>query len=269
MPASHNQKSMNTAVVLAEHPAEGVGLIRINRTEARNALSMEVRELIARYVVEMSEDSAVRCIVLRGNEKVFASGADIREMAVLGTIDKLSHDARKKKYWRAITDCPKPVVAAVNGYALGGGCELAMSCDIIIAGESAKFGQPEVKIGVIPGSGGTQRFLRAVGKYKAMRYVLTGDVFDARQASDMGLVSEVVPDAEVEKYAVGMATRIAELSPLAIQQAKEAMLRGMDSPLETALVLEAKAGQILFSSMDQKEGANAFLEKRKPRFQGK
>ena len=128
---------------------------------------------------------------------------------------------------------------------------------------------PEVKIGVIPGSGGTQRFLRAVGKYKAMRYVLTGDVFDARQASDMGLVSEVVPDAEVEKYAVGMATRIAELSPLAIQQAKEAMLRGMDSPLETALVLEAKAGQILFSSMDQKEGANAFLEKRKPRFQGK
>jgi enoyl-CoA hydratase len=258
---------MTVPVVIVERPAGGVGLIRINRPEARNALNMEVRRLIAQHLAEMGEDEATRCVVLTGNEKGFAAGADIKEMAGAGTIDMLLRGTHK--LWRAIAACPKPVIAAVNGFALGGGCELAMTCDIIIAGESARFGQPEVKIGIIPGGGGTQRLARAVGKYKAMRYILTGDLFGAEEAFRMGLVSEVVPDAEVEQRALELARQIAELSPLAVQQAKEAVLRGMDAALETGLALETKAIQILFSSQDQKEGMAAFIEKRKPKFQGK
>ena len=253
--------------VLIERPAEGVALIRINRPEARNALNIEVRKLIAKHLTEMGEDDAIRCIVLTGNDKSFAAGADIKEMSGAGTIEMLARGTHT--LWRTIAACPKPVIAAVNGFALGGGCELAMTCDIIIAGESAKFGQPEVKIGIIPGGGGTQRLPRAVGKYKAMRYVLTGDLFSAKEAFDMGLVSELAPDAEVERRAVELATQIAELSPLAIQQAKEAVLRGMDAALETGLALETKAIQLLFSSQDQKEGMAAFIEKRKPKFVGK
>ena len=161
------------------------------------------------------------------------------------------------------------MIAAVNGFALGGGCELAMTCDIIVAGESARFGQPEVKIGIIPGGGGTQRLTRAVGKYKAMKICLTGDLFTAKEASEMGLVSEVVPDAEVEKRAVAIAQQIAELAPLAVQQIKEVVLAGQDASLETALRLETKAIQLLFSTLDQKEGMAAFIEKRKAKFQGK
>ena len=256
-----------TDVVLVERPAEGVALVRINRPEVRNALNMEVRRLLAKHVTAVAEEEAVRCIVITGNEKAFAAGADIKEMANAGTIDMLRRGTLK--LWSTIASCPKPVIAAVNGFALGGGCELAMTCDIIIAGESARFGQPEIKIGIIPGGGGTQRLARAVGKYKAMRYVLTGDMFDARTAHDMGLVSELVPDAEVEKRAVEMAKQIAELPPLAVEQAKEVVLRGMDASLETGLALEAKAIQLLFSSEDQKEGMAAFIEKRKPRFIGR
>ncbi len=258
---------MTTPVVVTERPAEGVGLIRINRPEARNALNLEVRQLIAQHLTAMTDDDTVRCIVLTGNDKSFAAGADIKEMANAGTIDMLLRGTQK--LWRTIYGCTKPVIAAVNGFALGGGCELAMTCDIIIAGESAKFGQPEVKIGIIPGGGGTQRLPRTVGKYKAMRYVLTGDLFGAQEAFDMGLVSEVVPDAEVEKRAVAMAAQIAELAPLAVQQAKEAVLRGMDASLETGLTLETRTLQMLFASKDQKEGMAAFIEKRKPKFEGR
>lgn len=258
---------MTASVVLVEHPAAGIALVRINRPEARNALNIEVRKLLAKHLTELGDDDATRCIVLTGNDKSFAAGADIKEMAGAGTIEMLQRGTHK--LWRAIAACPKPVIAAVNGFALGGGCELAMTCDIIIAGESAKFGQPEVKIGIIPGGGGTQRFTRAVGKYKAMRYVLTGDLLSAREAFDMGLVSEIAPDVEVEKRALDMAQQIADLSPLAIQQAKESVLRGLDASLDTGLALETKAIQILFSSQDQKEGMAAFIEKRKPRFQGK
>jgi enoyl-CoA hydratase len=258
---------MTAAVVVTERPAEGVGLVRINRPDARNALNLEVRRLLAQHLSEMGEDDTVRCIVLTGNEKSFAAGADIKEMADASAIDMLLRGTQK--LWRTIYGCPKPVIAAVSGFALGGGCELAMTCDIILAGESAKFGQPEVKIGIIPGGGGTQRFPRTVGKYKAMRYVLTGDLFGAKEAFDMGLVSEVVPDAEVEKRAVAMAAQIAELPPLAIQQTKESVLRGMDASLETGLTLETRTLQMLFASQDQKEGMAAFIEKRKPRFTGR
>ncbi len=258
---------MTSPVVLLERPADGVALIRINRPDARNALNMEVRRLLAQHMTELGDDQATRCIVLTGNEKSFAAGADIKEMAGAGTVDMMLRNTLK--LWRTISGCPKPVIAAVNGFALGGGCELAMTCDIIIAGESARFGQPEVKIGIIPGGGGTQRLTRAVGKYKAMKICLTGDLFTAKEASEMGLVSEVVPDAEVEKRAVTMAQQIAELAPLAVQQIKEVVLAGQDASLETALRLETKAILLLFSTLDQKEGMAAFIEKRKAKFQGK
>ena len=254
-------------VVLAERPAEGVGLVRINRPDARNALNLEVRKLLAKHLTEMGEDPAIRCIVLTGNDKAFAAGADIKDMAGAGAIELLVRGTHK--LWRTISACPKPVIAAVNGFALGGGCELAMTCDIIIAGVGARFGQPEVKIGVIPGGGGTQRLPRAVGKYKAMRYLLTGDLISAKDAFDMGLVSEIVADAEVEKRAIAIARQIAELSPLAIEQVKECVLRGMDASLDTGLALETKANQMLFASQDLKEGMAAFIEKRKAKFIGR
>jgi enoyl-CoA hydratase/carnithine racemase len=258
---------MTAAVVLLERPADGVALIRINRPEARNALNMEVRRLIARHLTELGDDPATRAIVLTGNEKSFAAGADIKEMAGAGPIEMLQRGT--PRLWRAIAACPKPVIAAVNGFALGGGCELAMTCDIIIAGESARFGQPEVKIGIIPGGGGTQRLTRAVGKYKAMKICLTGELFGAREAYEMGLVSELAPDAAVEQRAIEMAAQIAALAPLAVQQIKEVLLAGQDASLDAALRLETKAIQILFASQDQKEGMSAFIEKRKPDFQGR
>ena len=254
-------------VVLTEQPAPGVALIRINRPEARNALNLEVRRLIAQHLTAFGEDKSVRCVILTGNEKAFAAGADIKEMANATSIEMLQRGIHK--LWRATASCPKPVIAAVNGFALGGGCEIAMCCDIIIAGESARFGQPEVKIGIIPGGGGTQRLTRAAGKYKAMRYLLTGDLFGAKEAYDMGLVSEVVPDAEVEKRAIAMAQQIAELPPLAIELCKDAVMKGMDASLDAGLALEAKSIQVLFSSEDQKEGMAAFIEKRKPNFKGR
>ena len=258
---------MTASVVVVERPAESVALIRINRPEARNALNMEVRKLLAQHMTELGNDNAVRCIVLTGNDKSFAAGADIKEMSGVGTVDMILRDSLK--LWRALAACPKPVIAAVNGFALGGGCEIAMTCDIIIAGESARFGQPEVKIGITPGGGGTQRLTRAVGKYKAMKICLTGELFGAKEAFDMGLVSEVVPDAEVEKRALEIARQIAALAPLAVQQIKEVILAGQDASLETGLRLEAKAIQLMFSTHDQKEGMAAFIEKRKPQFLGK
>lgn len=256
-----------TDVVLLERPAEGVVLLRINRPEARNALNLEVRKLLAKHLAEIGEDTTTRAVVLTGNEKSFAAGADIKEMADVGTIEALQRGVHK--LWRAIAGCPKPVIAAVSGYALGGGCELAMTCDIIVAGESARFGQPEVKIGIIPGGGGTQRLTRAAGKYKAMKYILTGEQISAKEAFDMGLASEVVPDPEVEGRAIDLARQIAALPPIAIQLAKEAVLAGMDAPMTTALALEVKSLQILFSSKDQKEGMRAFIEKRHPKFEGR
>ena len=258
---------MTKPVVLTERPAEGVGLIRINRPEARNALNLAVRKLLAQHLTAMGDDPATRCIVLTGNAQAFAAGADIKEMAGAGAIAMLERGTHK--LWRVIGACPKPVIAAVNGFALGGGCELAMTCDIIIAGEGAHFGQPEVKIGIVPGGGGTQRLPRAVGKYKAMRYLLTGDFISAQDACDMGLVSEIVADADVEARAIAMAQHIAALSPLAVAQIKECVLRGRDAALDTGLALETKANQLLFASHDQKEGMAAFIEKRTPKFTGR
>lgn len=255
------------APVLVERPAEGVVLLRLNRPEARNALNNAVRAALAEHFRAFGEDSTTRCIVLTGDGKAFAAGADLKEVAALGAREMMQTGVRR--LWKAIADCPKPVIAAVNGFALGGGCELAMHADIIVAGESARFGQPELGVGVIPGGGGTQRLVRAVGKFRAMKMLLTGEMVDARQALEMGLASEVVPDADVLDRALALGRRIAELPPIAVMLCKEVVLTGQDCPLDAALNLERKAFELLFATEDQKEGMRAFAEKRKPDFQGR
>lgn len=256
-----------TDPVLLERPADHVAVVRINRPDARNALNMEVRRLIADYLAALTDDASVRCVILAGGEKAFAAGADIREMAEADPIEMMKRNAFR--LWQQIAICPKPMIAAVRGFALGGGCELAMHADIIVAGDSAKFGQPEIRIGIIPGGGGTQRLPRAVGKFKAMKMLLTGDIITAQEADAMGLVSEVVPDAEVEARALALAVQIAQLPPIAARQIKECVLAGQDMSLHSALMLEAKSIQLSFASFDQKEGMAAFIEKRKPGFEGR
>ena len=253
--------------VLCEKPRDGVALVRVNRPQVKNAINMRVRELLTEHFTRLGGDDDVRCIVLTGNEEAFVAGADIGEMAELTATEQMLR--RNHLHWRAIATCPKPVIAAVNGFALGGGCELAMHADIIIAGEGARFGQPEIRVGIMPGAGGTQRLTRAVGKFKAMKMILTGEPVTAAEAEAMGLVSEVVADAEVLERALKMAERIAAMPPLAVMQIKEVLLAGQDASLETALMLERKAFQLLFDSRDQKEGMKAFAEKRKPRYQGR
>jgi enoyl-CoA hydratase len=252
--------------VLLERPLEGVALLRINRPEAKNALNAEVRRQLAEHIGVLGADREVRAIVLTGNDEAFAAGADIRDMAEIGAIELMLRN--NHLLWRTIAQCPKPLIAAVNGYAWGGGCELAMHADIIVAGEGASFSQPEVKVGIMPGAGGTQRLVRAVGKYKAMLMAMTGQAVTGIEAGRMGLVSMVVPDAEVLDAALTVAKTISRMPPLAIAQIKEVMLAGQDAPLETALMLERKAFQLLFASRDQKEGMKAFLDKRKPAYEG-
>jgi enoyl-CoA hydratase/carnithine racemase len=244
-----------------------VAVIRLNRPEARNALNMAVRQALADHFAALGSDDATRCIVLTGSEKVFAAGADIRDMVERTSVEIFTR--RSERLWQPIASCPKPVIAAVNGYALGGGCELAMHADIIVAGEGASFGQPEIRVGIMPGAGGTQRLTRAVGKFAAMKMLLTGEPVPARDALAMGLVSEVVADGEVLNRAMAIANTIAAMPPLAAAQIKEAVLAGQDASLDAALMIERKAFQLLFSTADQKEGMRAFLEKRKPEFQGR
>nr|PZN88222.1 MAG: enoyl-CoA hydratase [Pseudomonadota bacterium] len=255
------------SVVLAEQPAAGVLLLRINRPEARNALNMEVRKALVDELESAAANPEIRAAIITGNEKAFAAGADIREMRDLGPIEAMQRGAHK--LWDRIAAFPKPLIAAVNGYALGGGCELALHCDIIIAGESAKFGQPEVKVGILPGGSGTQRLVRAVGKYKAMLLILTGEMIGAREASEMGLVSRVVSDDQVVSHAIEMAAGIAKLAPLAVELAKEVVLAGQDASLASGLSLERKALWLAFATEDKREGMSAFLEKRPPNFKGK
>lgn len=253
--------------VLVEHPAPGVAVIRLNRPEARNALNQQVRAALAEHFTELGNDAEVRCVVLTGSERIFAAGADLRDLAESSAVDMLLRNSQR--LWQAIAACPKPVIAAVSGLALGGGCELAMHADIIVAGEGAAFGQPEVRVGIMPGAGGTQRLTRAVGKFQAMKMVLTGQPVSAREALAMGLASEVVADAAVFPRALALASEIAALPPLAVMQIKEVLLAGQDASLDSALALERKAFQLLFASEDQKEGMRAFLDKRQPTYQGR
>ncbi|MEG4314647.1 enoyl-CoA hydratase [Pseudomonas sp. FIP_A4] len=253
--------------VLIDRPAEGVARLRLNRPAVNNALSLELQALLARYFSELADDASVRCILLTGGEQVFAAGGDISSMAGVGPIEILQRHT--ERVWAPIQHCPKPVIAAVCGYAYGGGCELAMHADIIIAGRSARFSQPEIRIGIMPGIGGTQRLVRAVGKAKAMQMALTGRPISAEEACIAGLVSEVVADEQVQEHALEQARLIAAMPPLAAEQIKEVILAGMDASLEAGLALERKANALLFASRDQKEGMQAFLDKRRPAFEGR
>jgi len=250
-----------------EQASEGVALIRLNRPAQLNALAMSLRTELAVAINKLSADEKIRCIVITGDEKAFAAGADIGELANRTVLDE-DFD-RSAVAWQAINACPKPIIAAVNGYALGGGFELALHCDIIIAGEGAIVGQPEVRLGIMPGAGGVQRFLRATGKYGAMRWLLTGDRMSGAEALRQGLVSEVVADEDVLPHSLALAAKLAKLPPLAVRSIKESILLGADAPLNVALSLERKAFQLLFASEDKVEGTSAFVEKRKPVFKGK
>jgi enoyl-CoA hydratase len=255
------------SVVLLERPSPGVALLRLNRPDRRNALNMAVRESLASHFTKLASDDAVKCVVITGDEKAFAAGADVAELSERTAMDAAF--ARSRAAWAAMERYRRPIIAAVSGFALGGGCELAMHCDIIIAGEGAKLGQPEVKLGIMPGAGGTQRLVRAVGKFAAMRWLLTGDLLSAADAHRLGLVSEVVPDGQVLPHALEVATRIAALAPLAVAAIKEAVLVGADLPLDAALRLEAQSFQMLFATEDRAEGMRAFIEKRTPEFKGR
>lgn len=252
--------------VLLEQPATGVYLLRLNRPEARNALSPELRAELREHFLSLSANAACHAIVMTGDLKAFAAGADIRSMVHASPADMMARGDEAN--WAAIRACPKPLIAAVNGYALGGGCELAMHADIIIAGVGTRFGQPEVKLGIMPGAGGIQRLMRAIGKHRAMLVLLTGAFISAEEALAAGLVSKVVSDEEVVDHAVDIATQIAAMPPLAVSEIKRTALAGMDAPLDTALMLERRAAYLLFGTRDKEEAMQAFLDKRNPRFSG-
>jgi enoyl-CoA hydratase len=218
-------------------------------------------------LLELDADNEVRVIIITGNERAFAAGADIKQMAGKTAIDMLQID--QFSTWDQIRKTKKPMIAAVSGFALGGGCELVMHCDMVVASETAQFGQPEIKIGVMPGAGGTQRLPRAVGKVKAMEMVLTGEFISAEEALRIGLINKIVPVELYLSEAVKLAESIAEKSPLAVQLAKESVLKAFEQPLQEALYFERKNFYMLFASEDQKEGMNAFVEKRKADFKGK
>ncbi|MBB1491712.1 enoyl-CoA hydratase [Paracoccus sp. MC1854] len=245
--------------------ADHVALIRLNRPEALNALSGELVSELAAAMTAADKDDNVRCIVLTGSEKAFAAGADIKEMASKSYVDVLTDDLFGPEI-EAIQRIRKPVIAAVAGYALGGGCELAMMCDFIICAENAKFGQPEINLGVIAGIGGTQRLTRFVGKSKAMDMNLTGRFMDAAEAERSGLVSRVVPADKLIDEAMGAAKKIASKSAVATMVAKEAVNRSYETTLREGLLYERRAFHALFATEDQKEGMSAFAEKREAQF---
>ena len=254
-------------VLLVERPSDDIIVLRLNRPAVRNALSLPVRIRLSEEIIRYGAEDRARCLIITGSDKVFAAGADIAEMAEAGPIEIMARNIQQ--YWRTIMDCPKPVIAAVEGYALGGGLELALCADIIVAGESAKLGLPEVKLGILAGGGGTQKLARLVGRQRAMLLLMTGRMFGAKEAFDMGIVGEVAPAGQALARALETAREIADMPPIAVRQIKEIVNAGLNAPLETALMLERKALQLQFATHDQKEGMKAFLEKRKPNYEGK
>lgn len=252
---------------VAANSSINIGVVTLNRPTVLNALNHELMNELVEALEAFDKDDSVRSIVLTGSERAFAAGADIKEMSDETTVSIMLKD--RFATWDRINKIKKPIIAAISGYALGGGCELTMMCDIIIASETAQFGQPEINIGVIPGAGGTQRMTRILGKYKAMELILTGRPLLAREAYEMGLVNKVVPVELYLEEAKAMAKEIAGKSPIAVQLAKEAVLKSFDGSLQEGLQFERKNFYMLFSSEDQKEGMKAFLEKRKATFTGK
>jgi enoyl-CoA hydratase len=243
-----------------------VGVVTLNRPDVLNALSLETMKQLVAALEAFDSDPNIYVIVLTGGEKVWAAGADISDM-VNATVFEL-YQRNQFARWERIKRISKPIVGAVSGYALGGGCELAMLCDILVASETAKFGQPEINIGIIPGAGGTQRLTRCVGKSLAMEMVLNGRFIDAYEARTAGLVARVYPREQFLAEALKLAHEIAKRPPLALRLAKEAILKAFETPLSEGLEYERKLFYMLFATKDQKEGMQAFLEKRKPEFTG-
>ena len=265
MPMTMSTTPLNT-LVLQTQPLPGVCLLTLNRPEARNALNDALRKELSQAVALAANDPEIRVIVITGEGESFAAGADLKEIA--GDTPVAIRRRRVLSLWQQLTNCPLPIIAAVRGHALGGGCELALHADIIIVAEDAVIGQPEVRVGVMPGGGATQRLMRAIGKYRAMKLVLTGEPITGAQAAQWGLASEAVASNKVLERALELAQRICKLPPLAVQSAKEAMLAGADTALATGLLLERRLFEGLFATDDQKEGMTAFAEKREPNFKG-
>jgi enoyl-CoA hydratase len=256
-----------TTIVEASVDGYHVGLARLNHPETRNSLSIEMREGILAALEGFDADPEVRCIVLAGSDKIFASGADIRALAARGLGEPA--DASGVEFWQRIAAVQTPLIAAVAGYALGGGCELALACDMIVADETVRLGQPEITLGIIPGGGGTQRLTRAIGKQRAMEYILTGRHFDAGQAYVWGIVNKVVKTGQSTLEAVELARTIAERPPVAARLAKQAILTAQDSGLTDGLKDEREMFERAMATEDRVEGMQAFLEKREPDFKGR
>jgi len=254
-------------VLVERDEARRVALLRFNRPKQLNALNGEVMDQLCAALEALDRDDAIRVMVVTGNERAFAAGADIGEMATASPVDMLR--GNRIAQWDRVRRISKPVIAAVAGWCLGGGCELAMALDLIVAAESARFGQPEINLGVIPGAGGTQRLPRAIGKSAAMEMVLTGEPIDAREAHRLGLVARVVPNELLVEDALALAAKIATRSPLAARLAKEAVNAAYEMSLTDGLAHERRLFYLLFASEDQKEGMAAFLEKREPDFKGR
>jgi len=247
---------------------EGVGLITLNRPDALNALNKQLLKEVGEALLAMDVDDEIGAVVITGSEKAFAAGADIKEMSEQGYAEVLKED-KFAAINNVFARVHKPVIAAVAGYALGGGCELAMACDFIIAAENAKFGQPEIKLGVIPGMGGSQRLTRIVGKSKAMDMVLTGRMMDAKEAERAGLASRIVPTEDLVDKVLEVASAIANLSSPSVALAKEATNRSLETTLAEGLLFERRLFHSLFATEDQKEGMHAFIEKRQPQFKNR
>jgi enoyl-CoA hydratase len=246
---------------------DAIAVVTLNRPQVLNALSQAMMEAVAAALEACDRDPRVRCIVLWGGPRVFAAGADVREMADADAADMIR--SYRFQQWERIRRVATPLVAAVTGYALGGGCELAMACDIIVASETARFGQPEIRLGLMPGAGGTQRLTRAIGKSRAMEMVLTGRPVTAQEAWAAGLVSRVVPPEVCLDEARRLAREIAGQAPLAVRLAKEAVLQAFETSLESGLLFERRCFHSLFSTQDTREGMRAFLDKRRPEFTGR
>jgi enoyl-CoA hydratase/carnithine racemase len=245
----------------------GVALLRLNRPEARNALSPEMMEQIASELERLDPVPEVGCIVIAGSDEVFAAGADIKAMSERSFAEALRHPAAS--FWRRVAAIKTPLVAGVSGYALGGGCELALACDMIVASDTALFGQPEITLGIIPGGGGTQRLARVLGKQRAMEYVLTGRRFDAEMGRKMGLVNMVVKKNLWLTEAIELARNVAERPPIAARLAKQAVLAAEETTLSVGLESERRLYELAMATEDRVEGMTAFLEKRRPEFRGK
>jgi len=259
---------VSRGLVLVEREPEGrIATVLLNRPDRLNALNEELMGALVESLQELDSESEVRCIVLGGSARAFAAGADIAEMADASVMDMVA--AARVDLWYAIRAVKSPLVAAVSGYCLGGGCELAMACDVIVASETAQFGQPEINLGIIPGGGGTQRLARVLGKQRAMQLVLTGERFDAATALELGLVNKVVEGGGWLEEAMALAATVAERPPIAVRLAKQAVLVAEETALSPGIENERRLYELAMATEDRVEGMRAFLEKREPKFEGK